>query len=142
MSKEIFNKIVAKLQRLDEYLLYLHEIQKVNRETFVNDFHFFGLAERYLQLSIEVILDVGKLMVVAFALRKPEDSQDIFNVLTEHKILSEQLSQRLAGICGFRNILVHDYEKIDRKLIYERLQNNLSDFVNFKKTVVRFLKNQ
>lgn len=34
MSKEAYNKIVAKLERMDEYLAYLKEIQKVNKKVF------------------------------------------------------------------------------------------------------------
>ena len=59
MSKLTYNKIVAKLEQLDEYLKYLSEIQKVNKKTFLQDYHFYGTAERYLQVSIETIIDTG-----------------------------------------------------------------------------------
>jgi len=73
MSKTVFNKIIAKLERLDEYLRYLADVQKVNKKSFLNDYRFYGLAERYLQLAIEVILDVGKLIIITEKLEKPED---------------------------------------------------------------------
>jgi len=142
MSKTQLDKIIFKLERLDEYLKYLSEIQKVNKKSFLADYHFFGLAERYLQLAIEVILDVGKLVVVAENLRRPEDNQDIFVVLREKKIISPAIFEKLAGISGFRNILVHDYEKIDREIIFKKLQNNLDDFRNFKKEISKYLKNK
>jgi len=140
MSKEAFNKIVAKLGRLDEYLRYLAEIQKVNRRSFLRDYHFYGLAERYLQLAIEVLLDVGKLIIVAEDLRRPEDNQDIFSVLHDAKMLPLKLTERLLGIANFRNILVHDYEKIDRQIVYQKLKHNLTDFKEFKKAILRYLK--
>lgn len=140
MSKAVFNKIVAKLGRLDEYLRYLSEIQEVNKKSFVNDYHFYGLAERYFQLAIEILLDVGKLIIVSKNLRRPEDNQDIFSVLREQKLISEKLTERLIGIANFRNILVHDYEKIDREIIYLKLQRNLDDFRDFKKEILKFLR--
>lgn len=140
MSKVIFNKIVGKLGRLDEYLRYLTEIQKIGKNDFVEDYHYHGLAERYLQLAIEVILDTGKLIIIAENLRRPEDNQDIFAVLEENKIISRPLAQELIGIAGFRNILVHDYEKIDREIVHEKLQNNLINFRDFKKEISRALK--
>lgn len=140
MSKLTFNKIIAKLGRLDEYLKYLASIQKVNKKSFLSDYHFYGLAERYLQLAIEVILDAGKLIIISGNLRRPEDNQDIFVVLRENKIISQKLVEKLTGIAGFRNILVHDYEKIDREIVYQKLQKNLSDFKNFKKEILKFLK--
>ena len=140
MSKIIFNKIIAKLEKLDEYLGYLSEIQKVNKKQFVGDYHYFGLAERYLQLSIEIILDIGKLIIISERLRKPEDNQDIFAILAGRKIISGKLFQELSGIAGFRNILVHDYEKIDREIVHQKLKENLSNFKDFKKEIVKFLK--
>lgn len=140
MSKLVFSKIVAKLGRLDEYLGYLNEIQRVKRNIFVSDYHFYGLAERYLQLSIEILLDVGKLIIISERLRKPEDNRDIFVVLNESKVISPRLGNRLIGIANFRNILVHDYESIDREIIYRKLQRNTPDFTDFKKEVLHFLR--
>ena len=140
MSNEGFNKIIAKLQRLDEYLAYLEEIQKVNKKSFLSDYHLYGLAERYFQLAIEVLMDVGKLLILSEGLRRPEDNQDIFAVLRERNAISEDLADRLAGIANFRNILVHDYEKIDREIVHQKLQKNLGDLKDFKKAILRFLQ--
>ena len=140
MSRVIVNKIIAKLERLDEYLAYLRDIQKVNKKSFLRDYHAYGIAERYLQLAIEVLLDVGKLIIIEKNFRKPDDNQDIFIILNEQKIISRSLLQRLMGIAQFRNILVHDYEKIDREIIYQKLRTNLTDFKDFKKAVIRFIR--
>src|SRR3989339_674821 len=86
MSKEAYNKIISKLQKLDEYIKYLKEVQKINKNQFVEDYHFFGLAERYLQLSIEILLDVGKLLIVIKGLKRPEENQEIFSALCDEKI--------------------------------------------------------
>lgn len=139
MSKEAYNKIISKLQKLDEYLKYLKEMQNVNKNKFTEDYHFFGLAERYLQLSIEILLDIGKLLVIIKELKKPEENQEIFSVLRDEKIVSEKLADNLMGIANFRNILVHDYEKIDREIVYEKLQNNLIDIEDFKKEIAGYI---
>jgi len=139
MSKEAYNKIISKLQKLDEYIKYLKEVQKINKNQFVEDYHFFGLAERYLQLSIEILLDVGKLLIVIKGLKRPEENQEIFSALRDEKIISEKLADNLIGVANFRNILVHDYEKIDREIVYEKLRNNLDDFENFKKEIVGYV---
>lgn len=140
MSKNTHNKILAKLARLDEYLRYLRQIQKASKAKFLNDFFVFGAAERYLQLAVEILLDIGKLLIVSQGLRRPESNQEIFEVLAEKRVISAPLLKRLTGIANFRNILVHDYEKINRGIIYQKVQKNLRDFVDFKKQVLKFLK--
>ncbi len=142
MSKTAYNKIVAKIEKLTEYLRILEELQKISKKNFIDDYRFHGLAERYFQLAIEAMLDAGKLIIIDGGFRKPEDGHDIFSVLCENKIINQSLLSRLSGITGFRNVLVHDYEKIDRNRVYDKLQNNLEDFNKFKKAILRYLKKQ
>ncbi len=139
LSPNTFNKISAKLEKLDEYLKILKNIQKVNKKTFVSDYHFFGLAERYFQLSIEIILDIGKLILAEKNFKRPENNQEIFSILHDQKIISKKLTEEIQGIAGFRNILVHEYEKIDRNIVYDKLKNNLDDFKKFQKEISKYL---
>jgi uncharacterized protein YutE (UPF0331/DUF86 family) len=140
MSKEAYNKIKTKLQRLDEYLEYLKELRKASQARFLADHHIYGLAERYLQLSVQIVIDVGQMLIVAKNLRRPENNQDIFVILGGKKKISKSLEERLTGIANFRNILVHDYEKLDHKKVYNHLQASLKDFTDFKKQILKSLR--
>ena len=40
---------------------------------------------------------------------------------------------------GFRNTLVHEYIEIDRKIVYEVLQNDLKDLMESRKVFAAFL---
>lgn len=133
------NKIIAKLQALDEYLGYLKDLQKANKKSFLKDYHQFGLAEHYLHLSIEVLLDVAKLIIIAYGFPRPEEQRDVFRVLHDKRVISEKLYNQLAGASGFRNVLIHEYEKVDKERVYEYLQGNIDQFKEFKKQVLRFL---
>ncbi|MFH1187986.1 MAG: DUF86 domain-containing protein [bacterium] len=137
---EVYNKIISKLQKLKEYQKVLKEIQKVNKREFVDDYHFYGLAERYLQLAIEVVLDISKLIINAKSFRRPESNQEMFEILAKEKVIDGKLRDVLFGIANFRNILVHDYEKIDRSIVYEILQNRIDDFEKFDKAVKKYLQ--
>lgn len=93
-----------------------------------------------MQLAIEIIIDTGKLIVVLENLKRPEYNGDIISVLANSKILSKKLREKLIGIVNFRNILVHDYEKINREIVYLKLQKNLEDFLLFKKDIIKYMK--
>ena len=132
--------IATRFKHLKDYLRILEELKNINKNTFISDYHYFGLAERYLQLAIETVLDVGNMLIVSLDLRKPSDRQEIVEILEEAKIVSSMLATRLAGIAGFRNLLVHEYVKIDRKKVYEILKNRIPDLLAFSRAVVRYLK--
>ena len=132
--------ITARLDKLDEYGKILKELQKVSRSEFIADYHIYGLAERYLQLSIECLLDIGQLIITGLGLRKPDRHQDIVEILWEADVISSDLASRLQGIAGFRNILVHAYLKINRILVYENLQKGVMDLEDFSREIAELLK--
>ena len=140
MSPKTRDIILAKLGRLDEYLKYLRELQTYDREAFISDYRIHGLAERYLQVSIEAMIDVARLTLIIMNLEKPENNYEVFELLCKNKVISKQLYERTRNISGFRNILVHDYMKIDRGLVYESLHSGLKDFVDFRKAIIRNLE--
>jgi len=132
--------IIARLDKLDEYGKILKELQKASRSEFIADYHIYGLAERYLQLSIECLLDIGQLIITGLGLRKPDRHQDIIEILWEADIISAGLASRLQGIAGFRNILVHVYLKINRIWVYENLQKGVMDLEDFSREIAELLK--
>lgn len=139
MSRGIVEKILAKLQRLDEYLEYLKELGDYSAKAFVSDHRIYGLAERYLQLSIEIVLDVGRLVIIDLGAERPENNHEIFEILARRKVITRKLFSQLRGIAGFRNVLVHEYERIDRSMVYRNLQSGLKDLSVFKRSIVRYL---
>ncbi len=56
--------------------------------------------------------------------------------------MSEELKDKLKKMKGFRNILVHRYGKIDDKLAYYILKENIDDFRLFMQAIEEFLKNE
>jgi len=141
MTRIALQKIFEKIQRLDEYLSYLNKLKKEikSEKNFLADFHFFGLAERYLQLSCQAVIDIMNLLIIEKGLEKPDTGQEIVDFLFNKSVISEDLSFRLEGVVGFRNILVHEYGKIDHKRVYKYLQQKLKDFEIFKTEILRLL---
>lgn len=135
-------KILEKLENLKEYLGYLYQLQKEakSEKNFLSDFHLFGNTERYLQLSIQIIIDISHLIIIDLGLKRPEDNYEAISILYQKKIISENSAQKLTRMIGLRNILVHEYGKIDRKKIYRILKKNLQDLENFKKAIIKFVQ--
>ncbi len=79
-------------------------------------------------------------MIIEQGLEKPENNQEVVPILFNKKIISENLALRLERIVGFRNILVHEYGKINRKRVYYYLLEKMEDFEVFKKEILSWLK--
>lgn len=89
------------------------------------------LAERYLHLAMECVLDLANHYLASEALGTPETYKDSFFLLSEAGRMESDLSQRLSSWAGFRNILVHEYLAIDHGLAWDAIQNDLSDLEAF-----------
>lgn len=144
MTKITRKKIFEKIQKLDEYLSYLKQIKKETKseKAFLDDFHLHGLAERYLQLSCQAIIDTLNLVIIEEGMEKPETGHEIISSLFNNDIISRNLYSRLKGLVGFRNILVHEYDKIDHKRVYQYLMERLEDMDVFKKEILSLLDKQ
>ncbi len=95
--------------------------------------------ERFLHLSIECVLDISNHLISDLRLRRPDSNREIFIVLYENKIIDELLKESLCNMAGLRNILVHDYMKLDRIIVYKIINNNLKDIETFIKIVSTYL---
>jgi len=135
-------KILEKLESFREYMKYLRQLRQEvkNEKIFLADFHLFGNTERYLQLSIQAIIDISHLIIIDLGLKRPQDNYEAISILFERRIISENSAKNLTKMVGLRNILVHEYGKIDRKLIYKILKERIEELENFKKQITLFIK--
>ena len=108
----------ARLEKLREYLNILRSIREYDLERFRRDPLVYGAAERYLHLSIECLIDIGNHVISDRGYRKPQNYADVFMVLNEEDIISDELLEKIEGMAAFRNILVHDYLRLDRDRVY------------------------
>ena len=54
--------------------------------------------------------------------------------------LDESLCREMQKMAKFRNIVVHDYDKIDTEIVIGALRRGLDDFLGYKQAVVEIVK--
>jgi len=130
------------LAKLEEIVTRLGEIGRVSFEEFRNDYRHAWLAERGLQLGAQIILDVGNHILAGEYGESASDYQDILRRLGARGVLSVGLMERLSGLGGFRNILVHGYLQIDPRKVYDALARAPKDFTDFEAELDAWLRNR
>jgi uncharacterized protein YutE (UPF0331/DUF86 family) len=107
-------------------LALLREIGKNAKDDYVNNPLIHGTGERYLHLAAECALDIGNHIVSDQGLGSPGSYREIFFLLGEASVLTPELTNKMQELAGLRNILVHDYSRIDHAITYDVIQNELS----------------
>ena len=64
---------------------------------------------------------------------------DIPKIMAEKEFIPSELEEKWISMIGFRNTLVHEYIDIDRKIVYDVLQNNIHDLEDLKRAFAQFL---
>lgn len=131
--------IHQKFKQLDDYAKILEELRRIPRAAFLRDYHHYGLAEHYLQLSIEVVHDVARYTLRQLDTPIPEEAADLLPRLAERRVVTTAFAKRHAPMAKYRNLLVHQYADVDHAKTYTYLQKHLSAFRDFQKYVARFL---
>ena len=96
--------------------------------------------ERTLQLAIETCIDISQLLVKELKLGLPTNEASLFEELEKNKLISKKMCAKLKEMKRFRNVLIHKYVEIDNHIVFINATKNLTDFVMFKKEIVKILK--
>jgi uncharacterized protein YutE (UPF0331/DUF86 family) len=132
--------VASRIHRIRECVGFLKKIgQIVDEDRFLKDPLLTASAERYLQVAIQAMLDICNHIVADMGLEAPSEYRQVPDILAERKLLPIRLSKRMSAMIGLRNILVHEYLKVDRRLVYNVLKKDLGDFQSFIKAVNKFL---
>jgi len=133
------DRILIKIDELEGYLRELRSIVPDTYEEF-QETEKKRACERLLQIGIECLIDICGLLLRGKRLGLPADETDIFEKLQEATIISPEMKDTLRRMKGFRNILVHDYAKIDDRITFEMLQSHLGDFEEIKRRLLNSLQ--
>ncbi len=132
-------EIHSKLEDLEKYANLLKGYREQGRERLESDLTLRGAVERYLQVSIECVLEIGEMIISKESWRKPETYREVIEILGEKNVLPARFAGRFSRIAGLRNILVHRYAAVDLDELYHHLQENIGDFDEFAKHIAKYL---
>jgi uncharacterized protein YutE (UPF0331/DUF86 family) len=137
VDKELLSR---KLSQLREYLVALRNADDITWKKYEEDIRTRAFVERYLQLCIEKVIDIGNHFVSFHRWREPDGYRDLFHVLYENGIIPEEHLKTFQNMASFRNMLVHRYEKTDNEVIFGIFKRRLDDFDLFIILVTEWIK--
>ena len=127
MDDVILNKIVI----IERCLKRLHEEYDGYETELEDNFTKQDSIILNLQRACEASIDLGTRIIRVKKLGIPQSSRDVFIFLEQGGIISSQLSKNFQAMVGFRNIAVHDYQKLNLDVVRSFINTHLSDFADF-----------
>ncbi len=89
-----------------------------------------------LQRLCQLTIDLANLTIRKKKLGLPKDSADSFEILVKADLIDRQMGDALKGMVGFRNVMVHEYTKLDMELLIDVIDNHLHNLKEFSQAIV------
>jgi uncharacterized protein YutE (UPF0331/DUF86 family) len=90
-----------------------------------------------LQRACEQAIDLANYVIKTKKLGLPKDSKEAFQLLSENHIIPRELAEKLQKMIGFRNVLVHEYQKLDIDRMIDVIENRLTDLIDYTHLILK-----
>jgi len=92
-----------------------------------------------LQRACEQCIDLANHIIKVQKLGLPKETRESFELLSKAGIIPAEMAAKLKGMIGFSNTLVHEYQRLDIRLMVDVIENHLDDLVDYTNLVLKEL---
>lgn len=137
-------RVKDKINEIEKHLDELAEIKPDNIEEYIKDLKTKAACERYAEVIIEAIIDLAFLIIKDKKLPSPESDLHAFDILSQNKIIANELAVKLQDAKRMRNILAHEYGEVDDEIVFhaikEEIERDAREFIESVKEKPKAVK--
>jgi uncharacterized protein YutE (UPF0331/DUF86 family) len=103
----------------------------VRLDAIPDDLRELRFAAYTLHIAIQAALDVAAHIVSDDRLGEAHSNREFFELLARYNWISWELTDSLKDMVGFRNIIVHGYERLNAGVVKQIVRDHLDDLLQF-----------
>lgn len=130
--------IDAPLSELRANVGYLEPLRTLTVQEYERDVSRRKMAERCFQVAIECLIDIAHHLVSEHSWGHARTGDQEIEILSARGVIPGALRDRLRGVAGFGNVLVHAYVALDHARVHANLAR-LEDLLDFGRAVQGFI---
>jgi len=127
--------ILAKAGSVKRHLNRVLEKRETDLQTFIADLDRQESILFNLQMAIQNCINIAAHIISEEGFGVPGSTNEMFYLLEENGYLDAGLTEKMVKAVGFRNLIVHEYGKLELKQVYEVTHKNLEDLNQFLRTI-------
>lgn len=129
--------IVAKAASIERAVRRAREEYAAAGGNFATDVTRQDAAILNVQRACETAIDLAQHLVRVRALGVPASSRELFVLLERAVIIDGSLALSLQKMVGFRNLAVHEYQRLDLVIVAAIIEHELGHVLHFASTALR-----
>ena len=127
--------ILAKAGSVKRHLNRVLEKRETDLQTFIADLDRQESILFNLQMAIQNCINIAAHIISEEGFGVPGSTNEMFYLLEENGYLDAGMTEKMVKAVGFRNLIVHEYGKLELKQVYEVTHKNLEDLNQFLRTI-------
>ncbi len=123
-------RINDKIKEINMFLEELERFLPSSYEEYITDIKTKAACERYFEKIIEACVDLSFLVIKFKNFDVPQDDKGSFEILAKEGVINQETSQKFKDAKGMRNILAHEYGKVDDSIVHKAVTTKLIEDVS------------
>ena len=131
--------ILAKASSVKRHLRRIEEKRNIDLNIFLKDIDRQESILFNLQMAIQKCIDIAAHIISDEGFGVPGSTNEMFYLLEENGYLHHDITEKMVKSVGFRNLIVHEYEKIELGHVFEIALKDIKDLNEYLKSIFRKL---
>ena len=90
-----------------------------------------------IQRACQAAQDLANYVIKLNQLGIPQNARESFSLLGDNGLVSQKLTTSMMKMVGFRNIAVHEYQKLNTDILKSVIDNHIDEISQFAEDVIR-----
>ncbi|MCK5853238.1 DUF86 domain-containing protein [bacterium] len=131
--------VIAKASSVKRHLNRVKKKCNTDLQNFIKDIDRQESIIFNLQMAVQNCIDIAAHIVSEEAYGVPGSTSEMFYFLEENGYIDAELTEKMVKAVGFRNLMVHEYAKIELKQVFEVAQKDVKDIDKYLLSVFKKL---
>ena len=128
--------VLNKASKVDQHLKRIRKRRELDLDAFLNDIDCQESILFNVQMAIQNCIDLATHVVGDDNLGVPGSTNEIFYLLEDNGYISSDITEKMVAAVGFRNLIVHEYVRVDLRQVYQIAHNEIEDLQEFVKVIL------
>lgn len=129
--------IVSKVDAVKKHVDRAIKKCEVDVGRFLNDRDRQDIVLFNVQMAIQNCIDIAAHIISDEGFGVPGSNNEMFYLLEENGYIETQVTEKMIAAVGFRNLVVHEYGKLDLKEVYKISRNDIRDLLAYVTAVFK-----
>ena len=129
--------IVSKAEAVKKHVDRAMKKCQVDTRSFMNDRDRQDIVLFNLQMAVQNCIDIAAHIISDEGYGVPGSNNEMFYLLEENGYIETPVVEKMIAAVGFRNLVVHEYGKLDLEEVYKISRNDIRDLLTFVAAVFK-----